>query len=96
LVVESNEPLGELLRQFSTRVQNYDSLRHRFRRTFGCSPRQMATRVRISRARGLLIESPMSIKQIAAAVGFESPFYFSLRFKARTKKSPKAFRESLP
>jgi AraC family transcriptional regulator of arabinose operon len=69
-------------------------LSHLFKAETGQSPQQYLERTRIDRAAELLQRTTFSIKQIAAAVGFDSPFYFSLRFKARTKKSPKAFRES--
>jgi hypothetical protein len=94
LVVDSTDPLGELLRQFSTRISNYDSLRHRFRRTFGCSPREMATRVRLSRARALLIESGMSVKEIAAAVGYGRQHEFTRAFRRVTGVSPTDFRRN--
>jgi AraC family transcriptional regulator of arabinose operon len=71
-------------------------LSHLFKAETGQSPQQYLEHCRIDRAAEMLLRTTFSIKQIAAAVGFESPFYFSLRFKARTKKSPKAFRESLP
>lgn len=69
-------------------------LSHLFKQETGQSPQQYLERCRIDRAADMLLRTTFSIKQIAAAVGFDSPFYFSLRFKARTKKSPRAFRES--
>jgi YesN/AraC family two-component response regulator len=35
----------------------------------------------------------MSIKEIAAEVGYENPFYFSLRFKKQTGTSPRDYRQ---
>lgn len=69
-------------------------LSHLFKQETGQSPQQYLERCRIDRAADMLLRTTFSIKQISAAVGFDSPFYFSLRFKARTRKSPKAFRES--
>jgi AraC family transcriptional regulator of arabinose operon len=69
-------------------------LSHLFKAETGQSPQQYLERCRIDRAADMLLRTTFSIKQISAAVGFDSPFYFSLRFKSRTKKSPKAFRES--
>jgi AraC family transcriptional regulator of arabinose operon len=70
-------------------------LSHLFKQETGQSPQQYLEHCRIDRAAEMLERTTFSIKQIAAAVGFDSPFYFSLRFKARTKKSPKAFRDAL-
>jgi AraC-like DNA-binding protein len=36
----------------------------------------------------------LSIKEIAAEVGFDDPFYFSVQFRKRLGKSPRAFRET--
>ena len=70
-------------------------LGHLFKDETGESPQQYLERCRIDRAADMLQRTSFSIKQIASAVGFDSPFYFSLRFKARTKKSPKAYRDEL-
>jgi AraC-like DNA-binding protein len=48
---------------------------------------------RINRARQLLELTAMSIKEIAAEVGYENPFYFSLRFKKQTGTSPRDYRQ---
>jgi AraC family transcriptional regulator of arabinose operon len=49
---------------------------------------------RIERATQLLRVTSLSVKQIAEQVGFESPFYFSLRFKKATGISPSAYRDN--
>jgi len=69
---------------------------HLFKTETGTTPQQFLERLRIERAAELLRRTTFSIKQIATAVGFNSPFYFSLRFKARMRLSPKAFREAGP
>lgn len=92
LVTESQDPLSVLTRRFSTDVPNYDSLRHRFLKTFGCSPRDMAIRVRISRAKSLLLDSSLTIKEIAAAVGYGRQHEFSRAFHRATGMTPSAFR----
>ncbi|QHW34729.1 helix-turn-helix transcriptional regulator [Paenibacillus rhizovicinus] len=66
-----------------------------FRRVFskatGMSPLEFLAFIRIDRAKHLLFE-PMSIKQIARAVGYQDPLHFSKQFKMRTGLSPKRFR----
>lgn len=68
-------------------------LAHLFREQSGQTPQHYLESLRMQRATELLQRTGFSIKQVAAAVGFESPFYFSQRFKARTGKSPSAFRD---
>jgi YesN/AraC family two-component response regulator len=36
---------------------------------------------------------PLSIQQVGGQVGRQSPFYFSLRFKKATGRSPSAYRD---
>ena len=54
----------------------------------------MATRVRLSRARGLLIESGMSVKEIAATVGYGRQHEFTRAFRRVTGVSPTDFRRN--
>ncbi len=67
-------------------------LAHLFREQTGTTPQRFIERQRIGRARQLLEWSAMSIGEIAEAVGFENPFYFSLRFRKSEGISPKAHR----
>jgi AraC family transcriptional regulator of arabinose operon len=67
-------------------------LSHLFREQTGQTPQQYLESVRLRYAAELLERTGFSVKQIADAAGFESAFYFSLRFKARTRHSPTSFR----
>ena len=67
-------------------------LAHLFREQTGQTPQQYLEALRMQRAIELLQRTGFSIKQIADTVGFDSQFYFSQRFKARTKQSPSSFR----
>ena len=69
-------------------------LAHLFREQSGQTPQQYLEGLRMQRATELLRRTGFSIKQIAEAVGFDSQFYFSQRFKARTKQTPSAFRDA--
>ena len=69
-------------------------LSHLLRAELGMSVMQYVEMRRIERASQLLRMTPLSIKQVAEAVGFASPFYFSLRFKKATGQSPTAYREA--
>jgi AraC family transcriptional regulator of arabinose operon len=67
-------------------------LAHLFRAELGMSVMHYVEMRRIERARQLLAVTPLSIKQIAQEVGFDNPFYFSLRFKKATGLSPTSYR----
>lgn len=67
-------------------------LAHLFREQTGQTPQQYLESQRMQRATELLKRTGFSVKQIADAVGFDSQFYFSQRFKARTNHSPSSFR----
>ena len=69
-------------------------LAHLFREQAGQTPQHYLEGLRMQRASELLRRTGFSIKQIADAVGFDSQFYFSQRFKAWTKQSPSAFRDA--
>jgi len=68
-------------------------LAHLFKAESGQTPQVYLEARRMQRAGELLQRTGFSIQQIAAAVGFESPFYFSRRFKLATGRSPSEFRE---
>lgn len=65
---------------------------HLFRQTVGTPPQRWIELQRLNRACQLLGMTSLSIKEVAAEVGFDDPFYFSARFRRRLGQSPKAFR----
>lgn len=75
-----------------TGLPNYDSVRHAFRRTFGCSPREMLLRLRMEQARNLLLESNLSIKEISERLGYARQHDFYRAFRQRVGCSPSAWR----
>jgi AraC-like DNA-binding protein len=66
-----------------------------FRTSVGAAPLAALRLLRLERAAGVLARSNLSVKEVAASSGFESPFHFSRRFKEIYGVSPKAFRERL-
>jgi AraC family transcriptional regulator of arabinose operon len=70
-------------------------LAHLFRRQAGMTPLQFLELQRLNRARQLLELTPHTVQAIAAEVGFNSPFYFTLRFKRQTGLSPRAYRRRM-
>lgn len=69
-------------------------LAHLFRRQTGTTPQQFLESQRITRAKRLLELTTMSVKEIAREVGYDNPFYFSLRFKRTAGISPKNYRST--
>lgn len=64
----------------------------RFKAVTGYSVIEYVKRLRMARARQLLIISDHSIAGIAAEVGYRDPFYFSRHFRAVNGQSPSEFR----
>lgn len=62
----------------------------------GSTPTQEIIKLRIEKAKRLLVGHPdLEIKQIAFAVGYEDPLYFSRVFRRETGRAPTAFRDSM-
>ena len=64
-----------------------------FVRVVGDSPKEYCIQVRLERAQQLLRETRMSLSQIASALGYSDPFFFSRQFKQRMGISPRAWRQ---
>lgn len=73
---------------------NYDSARHAFRKTFGCSPREMLQRLRMAHAKNLLLESSLSVKEISTRVGYEQQHDFNRVFRRHTGMAPSQWRSN--
>ena len=64
-----------------------------FRSVTGTTPIQYVMEQRLEYARELLLETEVSISQIAQQCGFEDMFYFSRCFKKKFHLSPRAYRK---
>ncbi len=85
------EPAG-LAAQLKAEIPNYDSLRHRFKKLAGDSPARLWSRLRLHQARNLLLESSLSIKEIAERVGFGRQHEFARAFRKQFGVSPTDWR----
>lgn len=65
-----------------------------FKRTIGLSPMQYLLKHRISAAAGLLRDTDATVTEVSRQCGFESPSYFSLKFKSLMGMTPKEYRAS--
>ena len=63
-----------------------------FKRWAGFSPIDYFIRLRMQRASRLLAATTMSVKEIAAALGYDDPFYFSRLFKLIHGVAPSDYR----
>ncbi len=63
-----------------------------FKRYYGQTPKQYLIERRVEKAKAYLREG-MRVQETCFAVGFESPSSFSLLFKRRTGKSPRAYQK---
>jgi AraC-like DNA-binding protein len=67
-------------------------LRRVVRRSAGCTPSEFVHRTRVNHAKTLLAETDLTMTEIARAIGFGDPAYFSRQFRASVGLSPSAFR----
>ncbi|MDC7244669.1 MAG: AraC family transcriptional regulator [Sphaerochaetaceae bacterium] len=67
---------------------NYYTLRSYFKDHTGYSPYQYLLNMKIEKAKELLQERNASVKEVAFTLAFDSPYYFSRLFKAKTGISP--------
>lgn len=66
-----------------------------FKRAFGESPHQLATRLRLERAQQLLLQTDASVTEICFSVGFESLGSFSSLFSRKLGRSPANYRRRM-
>lgn len=71
-----------------------NSLRNRFYDTYGKSPKQYLTQLRLSRARRLLEEGRYTVTEIARSVGYDDVFQFIKLFGKVQGISPTAYRKA--
>jgi AraC-like DNA-binding protein len=87
----TGEPAG-LTAALKRQIANYDSLRHRFRDVVGDSPARLWSRQRLHQAKNLLLESSLSVKEIATRAGYARQHEFARAFKKQFNRSPTDYR----
>ncbi len=63
-----------------------------FRQSFGCTPMRYVRDVRLERAKTLMLETDLSLREIALGCGFSDQAHFTRRFHAATAGSPRRWR----
>jgi len=79
--------LGELVDLSPSRLS------HLFHAQVGLTPQQFHEGQRLRRAAQLLALTARPVAEIATEVGYENPFYFTLRFKKHSGLSPRDYRK---
>ena len=72
---------------------SYSNFRKLFKEYTGISPALYQQDLKLQRAKELLSTTDLSIKEIAYQLNFESPDYFSSKFKTKTGLKPSDFRQ---
>lgn len=71
---------------------SYSTLRKQFKEYTGLSPATYQQDLKLQRAKELLTTTNLSIKEIAYRLNFDSPDYFSAKFKIKTGRKPSEMR----
>lgn len=71
---------------------SYSNFRKLFKEHTGLSPATYQQDLRLQRAKELLSTTDLSVKEIAYRLNFESPDYFSAKFKIKTGRRPSELR----
>ena len=74
------------------RGQSYDHQARSFKKSFGISPLQYVTSLRMEQAANLLRDTSMKVNEIAARLGYEDLVYFGRTFKKIMGQSPQRWR----
>lgn len=87
-----DEPVqvSTLAQQASVSPSHYFAL---FKRQTGTAPIDFFIRLRMNHARVLLDSTCSSVKEIAATMGYDDPFYFSRVFKSVHRVAPAEYRK---
>lgn len=72
---------------------SYSNFRKLFKQYTGLSPALYQQDLKLQRAKELLSTTSLSIKEIAYRLNFESPDYFSSKFRMKMGQKPSEFRE---
>lgn len=74
---------------------SYSSFRKLFKEYTGLAPAMYQQDLRLQRAKELLSTTDESIKKIAYRLNFDSPDYFSSKFKIKTGMKPSEYRDKM-
>lgn len=87
--LESDLTIQQIAKELGVGYSNFRKL---FKEYTGISPALYQQDLRLQRAKELLASTNLNIKEIAYRLRFESPDYFSSKFKIKTGMKPSEFR----
>jgi len=87
--LDEPQPLRELCRAVGLSPRSLGRLTAG---AFGCSPKALHLRLRLTHAEALLLDTTLPVAAVAAACGFRHPSQFSQAFAARYGASPRHWR----
>ena len=87
--LESNLTIQEIADELS---MSYSNFRKLFNEYTGLSPAVYQQDLKLQRAKELLSTTDLSVKEIAYRLNFDSPDYFSAKFKIKTGRKPSEMR----
>lgn len=90
--LQSPVPVGELAREAGLCERRF---RQVFRQATGMQPKKYHEALRVGIAEELLRNTPLSIGEIAARLGYSSQFHFSRAFRQKHNMPPKEYRGGL-
>lgn len=88
-MIRDGEPTGKLARQFGLSPRHLNRV---FQRETGMTVKEYQTELRLVSARNLLAGSELPISEVAAAVGFGRPGFFSVFFRRHSGCTPQEYR----
>ena len=93
--IHSNLHRSDLSVEYLARITGVSriTLCNRFKKELGCSPKEYIQKRRIFVACNLLSTTQISVTQIAAAVGYDNPLYFSRIFHKAMNRPPAEYRK---
>lgn len=89
--LDESDPLQAAARHLGL---NYDSLRHRFKTELGISPKRLLVKLRVERAKSLLMTTSLPVAEIAARLGYADAPQFSRLFARETGAPPSHWRQN--
>jgi AraC-like DNA-binding protein len=84
--------LQEIAQALGTSIS---SLKRLVQNTYGKSPLEYFTELKIAEAKRLILNSSMNMTEIAEKLGYSSVHYFSRVFKQKTGQTPSDFKKTL-
>lgn len=90
--LESNLTIQKIAEELGIGYSNFRKL---FKEYTGVAPAMYQQELRLQRAKEMLSTTNISIKEIAYRLNFDSPDYFSAKFKIKTGRKPSDFRREM-